>query len=105
MNFLLGSLEECFKYPLVAWENVCFPLEQGGLGIWKLVPCNQAFLGKWLWRYGYEPTHLWWRIIAMKYGDGKGGWSTRVCRRAHKCELWRSISEGWESFSKHFTFV
>ena len=41
----------------------------------------------------------------MKYGDGKGGWSTRVCRRAHKCELWRSISEGWESFSKHFTFV
>ena len=41
----------------------------------------------------------------MKYGEEKGGWSTRVCRRAHGCGLWQSISEGWESFSKHFIFV
>ena len=41
----------------------------------------------------------------MKYGKGKGGWSTKVCRRAHGCGLWRSISERWESFSKHLTFV
>ena len=32
-KFLWGSLEECFKYPLVAWEKVCLPLEMGGLGI------------------------------------------------------------------------
>ena len=24
-KFLLGSSEECFKYPLMAWENVCLP--------------------------------------------------------------------------------
>ena len=89
----------------MAWEKVCFPLEHGGLGIRKIVPFNQALLGKWLWRYGHEPTHLWRRVIAMKYGEGKGGQSTRVCRRAHGCGLWRNISEGWESFSKHFTFV
>ena len=41
----------------------------------------------------------------MKYGEGKGGWSTRVCRRAHGCGLRRSISEGWESFSRHVYFV
>ena len=41
----------------------------------------------------------------MKYGEGKGGWCTRVCRRAHGYGLWRSISEGWESFSKHLSFV
>ena len=47
-NFLWGSSIECFKYPLVAWEKVCLPREMGGLGIRKLVPFNQALLGKWL---------------------------------------------------------
>ena len=41
----------------------------------------------------------------MKYGEGKGGWCTRACSRAHGCELWQSISEGWETFAKHFSIV
>ena len=104
-NFLWGSLVECFKYPLVAWEKVCLPRELGGLGIRKLAPFNQALLGKWLWRYGHETLHLWRRVIAMKYGEGKGGWCTRACSRAHGCGLWSSISEGWETFTKHLSFV
>ncbi|XP_065627152.1 uncharacterized protein LOC112033876 isoform X2 [Quercus suber] len=72
-NFLWGSTVECFKYPLVAWEKVCLPRELGGLGIWKLAHFNQALLGKWLWRYGHETSHLWRRVIAMKYGEGKEG--------------------------------
>ena len=82
----------------MAWEKVCLPRELGGLGIRNFVSFNQALLGKWLWRYGHEITHLWRRVIAMKYGEGKRGWSTRVCRRGHGCGLWRSISEGWEVF-------
>ena len=97
-NFLWGSSVECLKYPLVAWEL-------GGLGIRKLVPFNQALLGKWLWRYGHETSHLRRRVIAMKYGEGKGSWCTRACSRAHGCGLWRSISEVWESFAKHFSVV
>ena len=104
-NFLWGSSVECFKYPLVAWEKVCLPRELGGLGIRKLVPFNQALLGKWLWRYGHETSRLWRRVITMKYGEGKGGWYTRACSRAHGCGLWRSISEGWETFAKHFSVV
>ena len=33
------------------------------------------------------------------------GWCTNVCRRTHGGGLWRSIHEGWESFSKHLSFV
>ena len=104
-NFLWGSSGKRFKYPLMAWEKVCLRRELGGLGIRKLVPFNQALLGKWLWRYGHETSHLWRRVIAMKYGEGKGGWCTRACSRAHGCGLWRSISEGWETFAKHFSVV
>ena len=28
-----------------------------------------------------------------------------MCKRTHGCGLWRSIHEGWESFSKHLSFV
>ena len=28
-----------------------------------------------------------------------------MCTRTHGCGLWRSINEGWESFSKHLSFV
>ena len=56
----------------MAWEKVCLLCELGGLGVQKLVSFNQALLGKWLWRYGHETSRLWRRVIAMKYGEGKG---------------------------------
>ena len=71
-NFLWDSSVECFKYPLVAWEKVCLLRELGGLGIRNLASFNQVLLGKWLWRFGHETTYLWQRVIAMKYGEGKG---------------------------------
>ena len=78
-NFLWGSSEGSFKYPLVAWENVCLPVEMGGLGIRSVVSFNQALLGKWLWRYRHEDTHLWQRVISTKYGEGQGGGGVLKC--------------------------
>ena len=45
-NFLWGASEGSFKYPLVAWENVCLPIKLGGLGIRSVASFNQALLGK-----------------------------------------------------------
>ena len=50
-------------------------------------------------------THLWRRVVTTKYGKGQGGWNTKVCRRAHRCGLWRSINDVWERFSKHLALV
>ena len=84
---------------------MCLLVELGGLGIRSVASFNQALLGKRLWRFGYEVTHLSRRVIFAKYDEGQGGWCMKVCRRTHGCGLWRSIQEGWESFSKHLSFV
>ena len=89
----------------MVWEKVCLPIVLGGLGIRKLVHFNKALLGKWLRRFGREGTHLWRRVIASKYGEGQGGWNTKICRRAHGCGLWHGIHDDWESFSNHVTLV
>ena len=96
MNFLWGSLEGVLQIPFGGLgKKVCLPIEMGGLGIRNAVSFNQVLLGKWLWRYVHEVTHLWRRAIFTKYGEGQGGWSTKVCRRAHGCGLWRSSHKGW----------
>ena len=47
-----------------------------------------------MWHYGHEVTHLWRRVISIKYGESQGEWCTKVCR-----------THGCESFSKHLSFV
>ena len=72
-NFLWGALEDVFKYPLVAWDKVCLPVESGGLGIRGIGLFKKALLGKWLWRFGKESNKLWRQVIAAKYGEARGG--------------------------------
>ena len=57
-NFLWGGIDESPKFRLVKWAQVCSPLKSGGLGIRNLRAFNQALLGKWLWKYRRETTHL-----------------------------------------------
>jgi hypothetical protein len=47
-DFLWGGIGEEFKYHLVNWAKVCFPIFEGGLGIRNLRMFNRALLGKWL---------------------------------------------------------
>ena len=45
-NFLWGSSDDVFRYLLVAWDKVVWPVEIAGLGIRKIGLFNQALLGK-----------------------------------------------------------
>jgi hypothetical protein len=88
----------------VAWDRVCSPIHQGGLGVRHLIPFNRALLGKWLWRFGLEESHLWRWVVVAKYGVGRGGWSSNTPRGTHGCSLWKHICMGWEAFSMHIHF-
>ena len=71
-NFLWGGMGEEHKFHLVAWDRICSPMQQGGLGVRKLIPFNLALLGKWLWLFGSEESHLWRHVVAAKYGVDRG---------------------------------
>ena len=103
-NFLWGGMGEVAKYHLVSWDQVCSPITCGGLGIKNLTMFNKALLGKWLWRFGVEDSHLWRKIIVAKYGMEWGGWCSKPCRGAHGCGLWKSISSGWDAFLERVEF-
>ena len=99
-DFLWGDS----KTHLVGWDKVCAPLECGGLGVRKLTTFNKAFLEKWLWRFGIEETRLLKRVVALKFGEDWGGWTSKLGRGVHGCGLWRSIRVGWEASSKNIRF-
>ena len=103
-NFLWGGMGEEQKLHPVAWDKVCSPIPQGGLGVRHLIPFNRALLGKWLWRYGLEEMHLWGRVLVAKYGVGRGGWFSNIPRVTHGCGLWKHICMSWEAFSRHIRF-
>jgi len=42
----------------VSWENLCKPLEEGGLGIKDVRKFNGALLAKWNWRLMSEEKGL-----------------------------------------------
>jgi hypothetical protein len=92
-NFLWGGMGEKHKHHLVAW-----------LGFRQLIPFNRALLGKWLWRFGIEETHLWRRVLVAKYGVDNGGWITNRPRGPHGCSVWKLIRMGWDGFSSNVGF-
>ena len=104
-NFVRGGLRDVFTHYLVNWDTVCFPLAYGGLGVRKVEVFNRALLGKWLWKFGREDTHLWRRVIAAKYELEWGGWMSSNPRGTHGCSVWKGILSGWDVFHQHLKLV
>jgi hypothetical protein len=104
-DFLWGGMGDEHKFHLVNWQQVCSPIQYGGLGIRKLSVFNKALLGKWLWRYAVERGALWRQVVDSKYGSQWGGWCSNQVREPHGVCLWKFIRAGWDSFVSHTSFV
>ena len=75
------------------------------MGIQRIGLFSQALLGKWLWHFGKEVTHLWHQVIETKYGEVSRGWCTRVVRGTHGCGLWKNVRKGANSFFGHVVYA
>ncbi|GKA39075.1 RNA-directed DNA polymerase, eukaryota, reverse transcriptase zinc-binding domain protein [Tanacetum coccineum] len=91
----------------VAWKTVCTPKSQGGLGLKRLGPWNEALLCKHLWNVATHKESLWvkWVNVVKLKGksiwevnpiDGDSGtWKAILSLRSKiKNHVWHKIGDG-----------
>ena len=61
------GFKEAKGFPLVAWDEVCRPKSEGGLGIRRNEDVNKATITKLGWRILTDKDSLWARIMRDKY--------------------------------------
>ena len=53
--------------PLIAWDTICQPKSQGGLGLRKTLPLNQAFIAKLGWKILTDHNNFWVNLVRKRY--------------------------------------
>lgn len=66
-NFLWSGSYNNHSKAKVAWEDVCKPKKEGGLGIRKLQEMNLALMAKWAWKFCDESRNSIWRRWVFRY--------------------------------------
>ncbi|CAH9110833.1 unnamed protein product [Cuscuta europaea] len=62
------------KFAKVAWDDICLPKEEGGLGIHNAKIWNHALLARTLWDVHLKKDTLWVRWVSGVYLKGKIVW-------------------------------
>ncbi|CAH9094512.1 unnamed protein product [Cuscuta epithymum] len=62
------------KYSKVAWDDICLPKNEGGLGIHNAKVWNEALLTKTLWNIHKKEDTLWVRWVNGVYLKGRTVW-------------------------------
>ena len=93
-SFIWGSSEGNRKQHLIAWDKICTPKREGGLGIRKAKEMNVALLGKLGWRLLNTHEALWVRILQKKFRVGELYDPCWMVSRGNWSPTWRSLILG-----------
>ena len=74
----------------VAWEEVCRPKDEGGLGLRSLTDMNNVTLLKLLWRLVTNKSSLWVRWIHTTVLKNESIWSAKDSDKKGSC-MWRNF--------------
>ncbi|XP_074291151.1 uncharacterized protein LOC141617920 [Silene latifolia] len=69
-NFLWDEAAVYMRFPLVAWEKICKPKEEGGLGLKDYITWNKATVGKLVWWKYTKSDYLWVKWVNHTYLRG-----------------------------------
>ncbi|KAF7812646.1 ribonuclease H [Senna tora] len=98
-GFLWWSDGDNRKPHLVAWNEVCKPIDDGGLGLRPLKGMNSAMLMKLGWRLIGDKESLWARVLRAKYRCGDDLVPV-VRKRSDSSCVWKSICGVWDKVEK-----
>ncbi|XP_074291779.1 uncharacterized protein LOC141618579 [Silene latifolia] len=85
------------RSPLVSWDKVCKPKQEGGLGLMNDIIWNKAAVRKLVWWLATKPDHLWVRLVNHTYLRGQNWQSYSPNTASSWC--WRKICQTKEIFS------
>ncbi|XP_074318623.1 uncharacterized protein LOC141655440 [Silene latifolia] len=111
-NYLWDGKVDYIRVPLVGWEKLCAPKNEGGLGIRDSYAWNIAAIGKLVWWVFSKPDSLWIRWVHHVYMKGaawsdynptydvRWSWKAIVKVRdkllgSYSAELWQGESRGY----------
>ncbi|XP_019179011.1 PREDICTED: uncharacterized protein LOC109174211 [Ipomoea nil] len=84
-NFLWNG-----KRAMVAWDDICLPKEEGGLGLRNIKIWNAAVLSKLIWNIHERKDSLWIKWIHSYYLQDKEFWTWKPGR--NDSALMRSLA-------------
>ena len=93
-QFLWGGSENNRKISLVAWDEVCKPKKNGGLGIRKAKHQNQAFMMKLGWKLVTRRDDFWVKVVRDKYRCGDD-LIPKIEAKRHGSNVWAGIKATW----------
>lgn len=93
-KFIQGSTFGNRRIHLINWNQVCQPLDNGGLGIKHMKSMNEALLMKLAWGLITEKEALWVQVLRRKYRV-KDGTLLRVKIGPRPSPIQRGICRIW----------
>ena len=77
---------------LVAWDDICTPTDQGGLGVPHLDTMNVALLSKWVIRIMGPEEDVIRSVMRDRYGAGVD-WDRMTTRVRGASAFWRGLGK------------
>ena len=76
-SFLWSGTGQVTKKALIAWEQVCRPRSEGGLGLLNMAIWNRAAIAKLCWDLAQKEDKLWIKWIHAYYLKDQNVWQKR----------------------------